>query len=89
MSTYTRPNKTVSGDGTTSFVAGKTLPASELNTEMDNLVNHINGSLDEDNLDAGTHLAGIEKVLESDEDNSNGNDHGQSDGEGKGLTEGE
>ena len=35
------------------------------------------------NLDAGTRLAGIEKVLESDEDTGNGN------GEGKNITEGE
>ena len=37
------------------------------------------------NLDAGTHLAGIEKVLESDEETGNGNGNG----EGKGITEGE
>jgi DNA gyrase subunit A len=36
------------------------------------------------NLDAGTRLAGIEKVLESDEDNGNGNGNG----EGKGISEG-
>jgi DNA gyrase subunit A len=38
------------------------------------------------NLDAGTLLAGIEKVLESDDDNGNG--HGQSDGDGDGDGEG-
>ena len=37
------------------------------------------------NLDAGTRLAGIEKVLESDEDTGNGNGNG----EGKNITEGE
>ncbi len=37
------------------------------------------------NLDAGTRLAGIEKVLESDEDSGGGNGNG----EGKGITEGE
>jgi len=41
------------------------------------------------NLDAGTFLAGIEKVLESDEDSGNGNVDSNGDGEGKGLTEDE
>ena len=43
------------------------------------------------NLDAGTRLAGIEKVLESDEDTgaSNGNGEGKNISEGKDLTEGE
>lgn len=56
MSTYTRPTKTVSGDGTTSLVAGNTLPASELNAEFDGLTNKINGDLDEDNLSGSTQI---------------------------------
>jgi len=45
------------------------------------------------NLDEGTRLAGIEKVLESDEDNGNGSAEssasGESSGEGQGISEGE
>ena len=47
------------------------------------------------NLDAGTYLAGIEKVLESDEDAGTGNGNGEANGdengkgEGKGDSEGE
>ena len=35
------------------------------------------------NLDAGTHLAGVEKVLESDDDSGNGNGNGNGDGNGE------
>ncbi|MEK7360985.1 MAG: DNA gyrase subunit A [Pseudomonadota bacterium] len=41
------------------------------------------------NLDEGTRLAGIEKVLESDEDAGAGNGNGNGHDEGKGTTEGE
>jgi hypothetical protein len=43
------------------------------------------------NLDAGTRLAGIEKVLESDDEGANGGGNGEAagGGEGKDATEGE
>ena len=50
MATYTRPAKTVAGDGTTAYVDGNKLPAAELNADFDNLVTVINGQIDSDNI---------------------------------------
>ena len=50
MATYSRPAKSVSGDGSTSYVDGNKLPAAELNADMDGIVNVLNGNIDSDNI---------------------------------------
>ena len=56
MATYTRPAKTVAGDGTTAYVDGNKLPAAELNADFDNLITVINGQLDSDNISSSANI---------------------------------
>ncbi len=56
MSTYTRPAKTVSGDGGTTYVAGNKLPASELNADIAGLVTKFNGDIDQNNISASAQI---------------------------------
>jgi len=67
MGTYTRPSKSVSGEGTTSYIDGNKLPASELNADFDNLVTLVNGNLNSDNISStagipGTALAALADI---------------------------
>lgn len=62
MSTYTRPAKAVSGNGTTSVVDGNKWPASEINADFDGLVNLVNGNLDTANLSASANIANSQLV---------------------------
>jgi hypothetical protein len=56
MATYTRPAKTVSGEGTTSYVDGNKLPAAELNADIDGIVNVLNGNIDSDNISSSANI---------------------------------
>jgi len=76
MATYTRPAKTVSGDGTTSYVDGNKLPAAELNADFDNLVTVINGQIDSDNISSS---AGIPNSALDEIDGTKVADHAEDD----------
>lgn len=56
MSTLAFPAKTVAGSGTTSYVDGQSLPASELQADFDAVALIVNGDLDEDNLKSATQI---------------------------------
>lgn len=56
MATYTRPAKAVSGDGSTSYVDGNKLPASELNADIDGIVNVLNGNIDSNNISSSANI---------------------------------
>ncbi len=56
MSDVSLTVKTVSGDGTTTYIDGNYLPASELQADFDAIVNGINGNLDETNLHSSTQI---------------------------------
>ena len=56
MSNISYPTKTVAGNGTPAYVEGRSLPATELQGDFDEIANKVNGQLDEDNLKAGTQI---------------------------------
>lgn len=56
MSNITYPAKTVAGGGGSTYVEGNSLPAVELQADLDEIANVVNGNLDEDNLSGGTQI---------------------------------